>query len=528
MIEYANDSVIKLLRQYDMLSRSLNFINDITQKNDISHQMSKIIEDVLDITNTIYENKYKKIVSTSVYLMDDEKNRLLELINLISERRLYVNNQISSNMDLTGMSLANPPIMGEDKLDEFKSRVRLIERYKNNIREEASLKDDLSRLETTIKRASHKISNNKNLNRQLEERMIRIVSDALEKLNLLELVNQEKDIDLAYTELGYSLEKARANVMVAKRDCSEDVIHECENILEVTYGDYLKYQEKKLILKLMSIYKNPVSNYDDLFQKREDIQSIMSHITHSELYSLIGSELNKQYSSIKLEAQDAIVLENLIQEQDTKKQRLKMIQEENNSSSVQGILSTLLENERQHQAKLEEIRKKKEEERLAQEKVIEEKKRAEMLKRQRILEEERNREIERRTKQLLDEKKNSVIGGKNESSRVVSSKDKKESVVDKKIEVKKNINVPKNDIFSKEIKNSSVVNKGIPVVMNNKIVNARKDEKKDTLFPSIPIEKKDNIFPDIPNRNNHGSFFDENEFNDLSDYMEDKNKKSWF
>ena len=58
MIEYANDSVIKLLKQYDMLAKSLKFISDITQKNDISDQMTKIIKQVLNITNSIYEKKF--------------------------------------------------------------------------------------------------------------------------------------------------------------------------------------------------------------------------------------------------------------------------------------------------------------------------------------------------------------------------------------------------------------------------------------------------------------------------------------
>ncbi len=535
MIEYANDSVIKLLKQYDMLAKSLNLIGDITQKNDICQQMTKIIEEVIDITNSIYENKYKKVANSSVYLMDDERNRLLELINLISERRTYVNNQVSSNQDLTGIMLDTLPIMGEEKIDEYKARVKLIERYKSNIREESVLKDEISKLEITIKRANNKISNNKNLNRQLEERMIRIVSDAFQKLSLSLLRNHEKEIDLAYTELGYSLEKARENLIVAKRDCSDDVILECESILRSTSEDYEKYKEKKLLLKLMGIYRNEVHDYDELLAKREEIHGILSNITHSEFYMLVGSELNKEYASIKLEAQDAITLDNLIQEREFKIQKLKSIQEEIGSNSVQGLLSTLLENERHHQEKLEEERKKKEAEKRAYEKVIEQKRREEMLKRQKILEEERNREIEIRTKQLLDEKKNSVIGNTIKSDASLKNvAGKKVSTTQSKIvshsqprrvsPVKKNVN---NDFFSRKVNNNSVVHSGIPVVKSNKVVDAKKEDGNNKLFPDIPMEKKDSIFPDIPNVNN-SSFFDESEFNDLSNYMEGSKKKNWF
>ena len=51
MIEYANESVMKLLKQYDMLSKSLNFTMELNQKKDICDQMTKIIQNVLLIFN---------------------------------------------------------------------------------------------------------------------------------------------------------------------------------------------------------------------------------------------------------------------------------------------------------------------------------------------------------------------------------------------------------------------------------------------------------------------------------------------
>ena len=156
MIEYANESVIKLLKQYDMLARSLNYIEDVTQKNDICKQMTKIISQVIEVTNTIYENKYKRVATRAVYLMDDEKNRLLELINLISERRVYINNQVTSNEETTSMSIETGRILGEDKLEDYKRNVKIIDRYKNNIRLESILKGEIINLDKVIKKSSIK------------------------------------------------------------------------------------------------------------------------------------------------------------------------------------------------------------------------------------------------------------------------------------------------------------------------------------------------------------------------------------
>ena len=577
MIEYANEFVIQLLKQYDMLSKSLNFITDLKQKKDICDQMTKIIQNVLDKTKAIYEEKYKKILERSVYLMDEEKNRLLELINLINERRVYVNNQISNNKELTGITIDSNSVLGEEKLDNFKSQVKIIDKYKNNIRMEGILKEEIVSLENNIKKANNKISNNKNLNKQLEEKMIRIIDNALTKLSLYELQDREKEIDLAYTELGYSLEKAKENAKIARRDYSEEIIIECDNMLASITLEYERYKEKKLILKLINLYKNPVENYEQLLNKREEINSILINIASSELYSMIGNELNKEYATIKLEGQDIATLKSLTEELDNKKQILNDINIENNSEEFKKLLANLLENERKHQERLNEEKKKREEERIARQKLEEKRKLEEIAQRQQALEEERKKEIERRTKQLLEEKQNSVLmTSKSDKSKEETTKRRE---VTPKVEPRRTTQIfrennpitkpttrsdnqttketsknvmtsrepqktnadffakpltpPKDDFFSRELKNNKIVDKGIPVIKNNKldseVVTAKNTESKDSkVFPDIPLDKKATIFPDFPEINETNSFFDENEFNDLSNYMERDDEKSWF
>ena len=566
MIEYANEFVIKLLKQYDMLTKSLNFITDLKQKKDICEQMTKIIESVLEQTKVIYEEKYQKVSERSVYLMDEEKNRLLELINLINERRVYVNNQITNNRELTGIALNGGSVLGEEKLDDYKAQVKIIDKYKNNVRMEGILKEEIINLENNIKKANNKISNNKNLNKQLEEKMIRVVDEALTKLSLYELQDREKEIDLAYTELGYSLEKAKENAKVARKDYSDEIISECDNMLASITLEYERYKEKKLILKLIYLYRRKVDNYDELLNKREEFNNILMSITSSELYSMIGNELNKEYATIKLEGQDIATLKSLTDELENKKQILTDINTENNSEQFKKLLAHLLENERKYQEKLNEEKKKREQERLERQKLEEKKKLEEIAKRQKALEEERKKEIERRTKQLLEEKQNPVlITQKNDKTKdevalkkeapeqkkatpmfkeVTTSKPIiKETTIPSNNEVKRDfpkanndifskpVERPKDDFFSRELKNNKVVGEGIPVIKNNKldseVITATKTETS-KMFPDIPLDKKATIFPDFPEINETNSFFDENEFNDLSDYIEKDNKKGWF
>lgn len=590
MIEYANETVIKLLKQYDMFSKSLKYTSDLKQKNDICDEMTKIIQSVLEITNTIYEEKFKKVEKRSVYLMSEERTRLLELINLINERRAYVNNQVVSNKELTGIGIDVETILGEEKIEDYKQQVKIIERYKNNIKLEGILKEEIKNLDNNIKRANDKIKNNENLNNQLEERLVHILENAFKKLSLYELKERTKEIDLAYTELGYSLEKAKENAKIARKDCSEEIIVECDNMLASITLDYERYKEKKLILNLIDIYKRPVSNYQEILNKREEINNILINITSSDLYAMVGTELNKEYATIKLEQQDIATLKSLVEEKDIKSSNLDDIIEENNSKELKGLLANLLENEKRYQEKLLLEKQKQERERLEQERLEEEKKQKEIAKRQQALEEERKKEIERRTKELLVEKKNPILNSARESAteehskEVLSSTKKSSASVVNSHEIKRKpiqnsaaratttrqtsiYSMPhreennnsrlesdfrqnrseklktisekkvqpqqkKDDFFSAPSQKKSVIDDGIPVIRNknldNQVITSKQVKEDKKVFPDISLEKKENIFPSFPEINKSNSFFDEDEFKDLSNYMEDNKKNSWF
>lgn len=588
MIEYANESVIKLLKQYDMFSKSLKYTSDLKQKNDICDEMTKIIQSVLEITNAIYEEKFKKVEKRSVYLMSEERTRLLELINLINERRAYVNNQVVSNKELTGIGIDVQTILGEEKLEEYKQQVKIIERYKNNIKLEGILKEEIKSLDSSIKKANDKIKNNENLNSQLEERMTHLLENAFKKLSLYELKERKKEIDLAYTELGYSLEKAKENAKIARRDCSEEIILECDNMLASITLEYERYKEKKLILSLIDIYKKPVSNYQEILNKREEMNNILMNITSSDLYAMVGTELNKEYATIKLEQQDVATLKSLVEEKDIKSSNLEDIIEENNSKELKGLLANLLENEKKYQEKLLQEKQKQEQERLEQERLEEEKRQKEIARRQQALEEERKKEIERRTRELLVEKKNPILNSTRENiheehakevlslpkknaepmngsretkrkslssgtTRVSSSrastysmsnsqendKSKINELRQRRSETSKNIaektiqpRQKTEDFFSAPSQKKNIIEEGIPVIKNknldNQVVTSKKAVEEKKVFPDIPLEKKENIFPSFPEINKTNSFFDEDEFKDLSNYMEDNKKNSWF
>ena len=551
MIEYANERVTKSLKQYDMLLKSLKYIPSNEEKTAIYYQMTKITEQILALTNEVYERQYNKLLAKKTFLMAEEKNKLLELISLINERKAYITNQISSNKEITAFDITFPEILGEEELENYKKKVKVIEKYNSNIKQHSTLVEEIQDLNSKIERAKTKIENNKYLNVQLENKMKKILASAFEKLNLEELKERVKEIDLAYTELGYSLEKAKENAKQARKSSAEDIIIECDNMLSSITLEYERYKEKKLILKLMDMYENEVNNYEELLAKREVINNILSNIVSSDLYQMVGSELNKQYNTIKLEQQDVLTLETLKEEKNSKSRILFEIEEENSSEEFETILKELLQNEKRHQQQLQEEKRKAEEEKKRQQRIAEEKKRQEKLQQQKLLEEERNKEIEQRTRQLLEEKQKSILSPKDEfkikketrispmpSSPKTEVKPKNmpninsEKIVPKKMETRVSRLEEKQDNYSK-----------IPVIKNNNLSNQRLEPKKvetpkvsmpSKPFPSykdsqVKSDKSENLFPDIPMKEEQNdSFFDDDEIKDLNKFMESDDKKSWF
>lgn len=490
MLEYTSRQVTQLIRQYEMFLKSLNILTNDLDKDKIFVQMSRIEEKILEETNSIYEEEYMLLLGSSTYLVNEEKERLLCLIKLIEDRVQYVKERRKKHKEITGYNVDYPTILGEDKLGEFKRNIKIIDKFNENKKKENQLSVEINELDTKISEAVKKIKNNKNLNTTLEKKMINVLNRVFDKLELYKLTEEKDVIETEYKELEFSLSKAKENVKKAKVSGKEEIIIECDSLLSSVTLEYEKVKEKKYTLRLMEIYDNVISDYEQLLTKREEMNDILNEISSSYLYSIIGEELNKQYNTIKIEKQDMNTYETLVNERETKYNELERVSEENNSKEFREVLDELLVNEKKKQEELlQEQRKKEYEER--QRRLIEEKRlEDERRKRQQLIIEERKKEQESRTKKLLEQQRKTVIVPKesNDSNKVsynglFSS-------------------IPKEEINKGVSFNSVLEADSIPIIKNNKLtpekvgidsaVKVKEEVKEIDLFPS-----QTNIFPTI-------------------------------
>lgn len=414
-MNYTKREVIRRLKQYDMFLDSLNLATDPVQKERICDQLDKIEKQILLETNSEYEEEYMLLLGKNTNFFDEEKTRLRDLISLIIERRQYLEARKARHKKITGSLVELTTFLGEDKLNDFRKRLKIIEKYEENKERQEKLIKEIKDLDKKISEASRNVKANMRLNDSLENKMIDMIDEVLNRFGYYKLTEEKDEITEKYSTLEYALHLAKDNLKNAKELRDQTAILECDSQLSEITIEYSNYNEKINILRLIEVFDKPVDNYDELLSKREKIDSILKKIVGSTLYSEISEELNKQYNTIKLEGQDIKTYESLKEERDRKNRILYEIEEENNSREFKIVLEDLIRNEkRTREEKIKEARRQEYQER--QKKLIEEQKiETARVKRQKLIEEARFKDQLQRTEKLKELQEKTVISPKKES-----------------------------------------------------------------------------------------------------------------
>ena len=416
-MNYTNREVVRRLKQYDMFLSSLELTNDDLQRERICDQLDKIEKQILLETNTEYEEEYMTLLSEEPKLFSEEKARLRNIISLIEDRKKYLEERKLKHKRITGSLVELTTFLGEDKLLDFKNRLRIIEKYEDNKVKQEKIIKEMKSLDIKISEASRNVKANTRINESLENKMIKKIDNVLEELNLYSLVDQRSDITKKQESLKYALDMAKDNLKSARSLGDSSYIIECDSLLSEVTIEYSKYNEELNILKLIDIYDKMTSSYEELLTKREKIDEIFKNIDESELYKRLYDELSKQYNTIKLEQRDIETYEKLKEERETMNKILYDIDEENNSKEFKLVLSELIRNEDRIKEERVRLAKRNEynerQKRIAEEQKIE----AARVRRQKLIEEARLKEQLASTERLKKLQDETVISPINEEEK---------------------------------------------------------------------------------------------------------------
>ena len=540
MISYNNSDVVQCLRQYEMFANSLKLIRTAEERSMIIKQLTKLESKILSLTNELYEEEYYALADKECDLLEEERNRVSMLIDLINQRLSYVEKRCNSHYQLTGNSVDAPSVLGADTLDELENRIRIIDKYAKNIRAKQELENDIKSLTSKISLAGEKIAINESLNVELESAFKNVMVEAFDKLHMYDLLEQKDDIEYVYRETEDSLNLARENLEIAKRT-RLDLLPECESMYNEVYDEYLDYKDKVSIIKLLQIFNNDVNSYDELLEKRKAVNEILKYIKNREFINMVIDTVVKQYNTILMEQQDVNTFSDLALEKDKKEEMLKQIEEENNSEEFQDVLRVLIENERKKQEKILEEKRKREEEERKERLEVERKRQEEFLKHQKVIEEARKKEMEKRTKQMLEEQQNSVLQHKKNVRKVsfenikddiskekiedINNKIQEESIPSEDIKYRIDLNKLRKTEEVEDIKDEEVIIKNKQDIEKELFDEFNSDEKKDkvvddSIFTRIDEGMNDNKLPDV-SIDEYMKNFDENKISDTNSLFDE-------
>lgn len=479
-MNYTNREVVRRLKQYDMFLNSLSLITDEVQRERICDQLDKIEKQILLETNTEYEEQYMILFGEESKFFAEEKNRLRKLISLVNERKKYLEDRKNKHREVTGSLVELTTFLGEDKLSVFKRRLEIIEKYEENKSRQENIIREMKKLDVKLSEASRIVKANTRLNDILENKMKDVINKALDKFKLYSLTSKRNEIQRNYDNFEYVLDIAKDNLNTATSLGDSDAILECNELLAEVSSEFSKYSEQVNIIKLIDIYDKKVNGYDELLEKREDMNEILKNISDSELYKQISDELNKEYNTIKLEKQDIENYETLKQEREKRNKLLYEIDEENNSKEFKSVIEEIVKNE--NRLVEEKIRKAKQEEyKERQKKLLEEQKiEASRVRRQKLIEEARLKEQQERLAKVKALQEKTVINPKKEGKVNISKESKTINVIKEEP-----INNPlKNKTFEEMMSFSNDFDTD-ELFENTKIVPNKKINEEKSLFDTI-------------------------------------------
>ena len=200
-MNYTKREVIRRLKQYDMFLDSLNLATDPVQKERICDQLDKIEKQILLETNSEYEEEYMLLLGKNTNFFDEEKTRLRDLISLIIERRQYLEARKARHKKITGSLVELTTFLGEDKLNDFRKRLKIIEKYEENKERQEKLIKEIKDLDKKISEASRNVKANMRLNDSLENKMIDMIDEALNRFGYYKLTEEKDGIAEKYSTL---------------------------------------------------------------------------------------------------------------------------------------------------------------------------------------------------------------------------------------------------------------------------------------------------------------------------------------
>ena len=342
-----------LEKKFKILRTSI-MLGNIQDREETFNTYEKSAREVDELRNRAYEELLASKMYTTTTL-EEEAERLDDLINFIQNRIDERNEFTDDYIKITANFLDDlPKIDKEEDIDEYRIRLANIREYLDNSREIEYTTEKLKRLRDQLQEKYENKASNEIINSKLEDELIDEFNKIITKNEYYANLNY-MDIDSELIKLESNLKEKLEimNTFVSSYEALKNAgISGAEREEYLSYvsdarHDYYNELEKKYILNVYKLVLDKQSNYDLLYQKREDINNLLNkrlddrrelEITDRDELEYFTKICNEQFSIIKSQKINIENIDKLILEITDSENRLEELDKANNRDEIIKLL----------------------------------------------------------------------------------------------------------------------------------------------------------------------------------------------
>ena len=342
-----------ILKMNIKLARTNNKLNTITA--DTYNSFEEATRNIDEYNQQEYEKEVSKLFNTTITLIE-EKARLEKLVELVTKRieerkKLLREYEEVTSKNLSGLS----SIVEELELDAYKQRLANIKEYLENKKNIETLELELEHLNKELSDSQEQKRRDEENNYDLEDAIFtkfkNILLSSEENADIVDAIDIEFELEKLASKIDESrktldtFEKAFCNL--AKSGISDEKETEYSTYVADAKEAYYQFKEKEILLKLYKLICNTENEYSKLYNKREEIEKLLSYrmdlrrelnITKVDLLSDFYKIIDEQENQIRLEKINIDKIHKIIDKITYKENKLESYKEANQRSGILTIL----------------------------------------------------------------------------------------------------------------------------------------------------------------------------------------------
>ena len=346
-------------RLYDILKMNIKLARANNELSTITPETYKSFEEATrnidEYNQQEYEKELSQLFNTTITLIE-EKDRLEKLVELISKRIEERNKLLSEYEEITSKTLGGLSSSSEElELDTYKQRLANIKEYLENKKNIENIELELEHLNKELADSQEQKLKDEEKNYDLEDAIFikfkNILLGSEENADIIDAIDVDFEIEKLAPKIDENrktldiFEKAFCNL--AKSGISDEKEVEYSTYVSDAKEAYYQLKEKEILLKLYKLICNTENEYSKLYNKREEIEKLLSYrmdlrrelnITKADLLVDFYKIIDEQESQIRLEKINIERISKTIDKIEFKEKKLESYKESNQKSGILAIL----------------------------------------------------------------------------------------------------------------------------------------------------------------------------------------------